>query len=88
MRKLLFILFISIGMMQYVNAQMVTGIVIGTDDDGALPGVTVRLKGSSSVGTITDLDGKYTLEVAGDMYLHTTGGANGFAWFQRLMPKP
>lgn len=35
-----------------------------TDENGeGLPGVTIRLKGSKTVGTITDFDGNYRLEV-------------------------
>jgi len=66
MKKLLFILFISIGVFQYTDAQTVTGVITGSDDGGALPGVNVRLKGSTTVGTITDLEGRYAVEVTGE----------------------
>jgi len=65
MKKLLIFLFISIGMLQYVNAQTVTGLVTGSDDGLPLPGVNIQVKGTST-GTVTDLDGKYTIEVTGD----------------------
>jgi len=42
----------------------VTGVVT-TSTGEEIPGATVRLKGTS-VGTITDLDGKYTINVATD----------------------
>ncbi|MCK5277962.1 MAG: carboxypeptidase-like regulatory domain-containing protein, partial [Cyclobacteriaceae bacterium] len=42
----------------------VSGTVISSDDDSAIPGVNVLIKGSST-GTTTDLDGKYTLSVPG-----------------------
>ena len=46
-------------------AQVVRGTV--TDESGEpLPGVTVRLKGSNTVGTITDFDGNYTLDIPDD----------------------
>lgn len=40
----------------------VTGKVISDEDDAGIPGVNVRVKGTST-GTITDLDGNYALEV-------------------------
>lgn len=43
-------------------AQVLNGKVTDTQDD-PLPGVTVMLKGSSTVGTITDINGMYTLKV-------------------------
>lgn len=65
MKKLLLFLFISIGMLQYANAQTVTGLVTGSDDGQPLPGVNIQVKGTNN-GTITDLEGKYTIEVAGE----------------------
>ncbi|MDF1550860.1 MAG: SusC/RagA family TonB-linked outer membrane protein, partial [Bacteroidales bacterium] len=65
MKKLLLFLFISIGMLQYANAQTVTGLVTGSDDGQPLPGVNIQIKGTSN-GTITDLEGKYTIDVAGE----------------------
>jgi len=46
----------------------VTGVVMDGDTDTPLPGATVLEKGTSN-GTITDLDGKYTLNVAEDATL-------------------
>jgi iron complex outermembrane receptor protein len=40
----------------------VTGQVTSSDDESAIPGVNVVLKGTSS-GTITDFDGNYRIEV-------------------------
>jgi len=61
MKKLMFLLaLILFAGMQIVRAQStITGTV--KDKDGALPGVTVTVKGVTGVGTITDFDGKYTL---------------------------
>ena len=42
----------------------VTGTVISSEDDSAIPGVNVLVVGSST-GTTTDIDGKYSLEVPG-----------------------
>ncbi|MDN3669446.1 TonB-dependent receptor [Echinicola jeungdonensis] len=40
----------------------ITGTVISSEDNLPLPGVSILVKGSSK-GTVTDIDGKYTLEV-------------------------
>ena len=58
----LLILILSVG---YTYGQKnVTGLV--TDEDGvALPGVTVQVK-NTNIATITDLDGKYAIEVPKD----------------------
>ncbi|MCY1721403.1 TonB-dependent receptor [Prolixibacteraceae bacterium Z1-6] len=46
-----------------MDQQMVSGVI--TDKDGELiPGVTVRVKGTT-VGTVTDIDGKYAIAVDG-----------------------
>jgi TonB family protein len=42
--------------------KIITGKVMMAEDDLALPGVNVRVKGSSQ-GTVTDLNGNYSLEV-------------------------
>ena len=43
-------------------AQQLTGKVTDSGND-PLPGVTIMLKGSTGVGTITDIDGNYSLEL-------------------------
>jgi len=65
MRKLtLFLICFLIVGMQIVNAQVrsISGTVTSTEDGASIPGVSVVVKGTS-VGTITNPDGKYTLEV-------------------------
>lgn len=47
---------------------LVTGTVTSSEDEQPLPGVTVVLKGTQT-GTITDLDGVYSLEVPADTSL-------------------
>lgn len=47
-----------------VHAQTVTGIVTGMDDGQPIPGVNIKLKGTER-GTITDLDGKYSIDATG-----------------------
>lgn len=59
---LLFLLVHSVALAQNVT---VSGTV--TDDAGEpLPGVTVTIVGVTAVGTVTNIDGKYELEVPGD----------------------
>ena len=48
-----------------IQAITVTGTVISATDQSPLPGVNVIIKGTD-VGTITDVDGNYSLEVEGD----------------------
>ena len=69
MRKFL-ILILSTVFSLGVFAQEVTltGVVTFADDNQPLPGVTVLEKGTTN-GTITDLDGVYTLKVASDAVL-------------------
>ena len=43
----------------------ITGTIRATEDDAVVPGVNVNIKGSS-VGTITDIDGKYSVEIPDD----------------------
>ena len=65
MRKItLFLtLFLFIGL-QVIQAQnrTITGKVTSAEDGSALPGVTVAAKGTT-IGTSTDVDGKYSLSV-------------------------
>ncbi len=44
------------------QTRTISGIVTSSEDGSAIPGVTVQVKGTT-VGTTTDLDGKYTLQV-------------------------
>ena len=63
MRKFtLFLAFTFIGMQIYAQDRDVTGTVISSDDGQPIPGVQVLIKGTS-LGTITDLDGKYSIQV-------------------------
>jgi len=61
MRKLLFLIMVFVATISSAMAQKtVTGTV--TAEDTPLPGVTVVVKGTT-VGTVTDVDGKYSLSV-------------------------
>lgn len=64
MKKLISILFL-LGMYLSVYAQniQVTGTVVGGSDNEPLPGVNVVVKGATTNGTITDLNGQFILSV-------------------------
>lgn len=47
-----------------LSAQQISGVVTDTNDGFGLPGVSVLVPGTT-VGTITDVDGNYTLDVEG-----------------------
>jgi len=49
----------------FAQTRTINGTVKSADDGTALPGVTVRVKGTT-VGTTTNLDGKYSLQVKPD----------------------
>ncbi len=55
------LLFMSVGLI-FGQAQMVKGIITGSDGE-PLIGTTVSVKGDSGIGTISDIDGSYSIEV-------------------------
>ncbi|WP_339924131.1 SusC/RagA family TonB-linked outer membrane protein [uncultured Cyclobacterium sp.] len=65
MKKRLLVFFLALFTIQAMaQNRTVTGTVTDADADAPLPGVSILIKGSST-GTITDMDGKYTLDVPG-----------------------
>ncbi len=60
---LLFSILLFIGFL-VANAQtrLITGTVTSSEDNAPVPGVSISVKGTT-VGTVTDLNGKYTLNV-------------------------
>ena len=56
---LLNLIFISV----YAQNIQVKGVVVSGSDNEPLPGVNVVLKNNSSIGTVTDLNGNFTLSV-------------------------
>src|SRR5690606_21816760 len=50
------------------QSRTVTGKVTAADDGSAIPGATVMVKGTTN-GTVTDIDGNYSLNVAPDAVL-------------------
>ena len=49
----------------YYETKEITGTVTAADDGATIPGVSVSVKGTT-LGTITDLDGKYVIKVPQD----------------------
>jgi len=49
----------------FAQSRTITGTVTDTDDGNSLPGVSVVVKGTS-IGTVTDIDGKFSLNVTSD----------------------
>lgn len=64
---LLMLLFVA-GSMVFAQTKTVTGTVTGADDGLSLPGVTVVIEGTLQ-GTVTDIDGNYSVEVTPDQSL-------------------
>ena len=66
------LLFFAISL--FAQDYSVSGVVTSADDSGPLPGVSVFVKGGTN-GTITDLDGAYTIKVsAGDILVFSCIG--------------
>ena len=68
MKKLVLFMFcILIAGVQLVSAQVrsISGTVTAAEDSKPIPGVSVSVKGTT-IGTITDVDGRYQLEVPDD----------------------
>ena len=66
LRKLkLLALFCSFSFALMAQTKTISGIVTSSDNGEALIGVTVMVKGTST-GTITDINGKYTINVPGN----------------------
>ncbi|MBP6662627.1 MAG: carboxypeptidase-like regulatory domain-containing protein, partial [Paludibacter sp.] len=64
-RKILFLSVLLLFGVCLVSAQQnlsVSGVVTDATDGSSLVGVSVQIKGTSS-GTVTDIDGKYSLNV-------------------------
>ena len=59
------VVFLSVPHGVFAQGKTITGTVRAADTRETLPGATVKLKDSPS-GTVTDLDGKYSIQVKGD----------------------
>ena len=61
MKKLIFTLLV-LPLFVFSQGKIVSGVV-NDDMGGPLPGATVQVKGSESIGSITDFDGKFTIAI-------------------------
>ena len=57
---LLVYLFVGIGLMFAQTPKKVTGVIISEEDNQPVVGASVLVKGTS-IGTTTDIDGKFTI---------------------------
>src|SRR5690554_5420226 len=57
-------LFAFLSISSLAQTQTVSGKVVSADDGAGLPGVNVVLQGTT-IGTVTDIDGNYSLEAPG-----------------------
>lgn len=58
-------LLLTIGIVQ-AQTRTVSGTIIAGEDNFPLPGVNITLKGKSGQGTISDVDGKYSIQASSD----------------------
>lgn len=62
-KVVIFLLFVALGTLTlFGQVRVVTGTVVDAEDSAPLPGVSVSVKGTS-IGTITDMDGEFELDV-------------------------
>jgi TonB-linked SusC/RagA family outer membrane protein len=59
------VMLMLIAQLTFAQGKTVTGTVTASDTNEPLPGVSVVIKGTTK-GTVTDLDGKYSIEVPND----------------------
>ncbi|MDR1436629.1 MAG: carboxypeptidase-like regulatory domain-containing protein, partial [Candidatus Symbiothrix sp.] len=63
MKLRLVLLFVFLSSAVYAQQIKVNGVVISADDKEPVIGASVIVKGNSSIGTATDIDGNFTLNV-------------------------
>lgn len=66
MRKFiyLFIMFVALALQVSAQVRTISGTITDAKDGSTLPGVNIIIKGTTT-GTVTDIDGKYSLSVSG-----------------------
>ena len=62
-RLLLFAIVAALGLQVFAQQRMVTGRVTAAEDGSPIPGVTVLVKGTASMGTTTGANGDFSLSV-------------------------
>ena len=63
LKKLLLLMVISLVSLCSFAQVSVTGVVISSDDNEPVIGASIKVKEKPSIGTTTDIDGKFTLNV-------------------------
>ncbi len=64
MKKIYLMLILALGFVSFSYSQVtVTGNVVSNPDKAPIPGVSVYLKGQTSVGTSTDFDGNFKIQL-------------------------
>jgi hypothetical protein len=66
LKRIAFILVLLFAFSAQLLAQSISGKVVGAEDGLPIPGVTVSVKGFMNVGTLTDMDGKYQINLPAD----------------------
>ena len=77
--SLLLVLLAFLGIQSTMAQRTITGTVISAEDGGALPGVSILIKGTTT-GVVTNVEGKYSINVpTGEVTLlfQFIGMANG-----------
>jgi len=65
--SLLVLLFAGMGLAPFAQPRTITGTVTTSDTRETLPGATILVKGTTT-GTVTDIEGKYTLQVPAEPF--------------------
>jgi TonB-linked SusC/RagA family outer membrane protein len=60
----IFLFFLMLGLSSFGQVRTISGTVSTSDTKETLPGASIVIKGTTT-GTVTDMDGKYTLEITG-----------------------
>lgn len=71
MKKILLIIIFSLGIFSvFAQTKLISGKVTSSEDESTIPGVSVSIKGSTT-GTVTDSEGRFTLEVPNESEILT-----------------
>ncbi|MCG8410921.1 MAG: SusC/RagA family TonB-linked outer membrane protein [Bacteroidales bacterium] len=62
-KSTIFLAFLLLASFSAIAQMQITGKVTNTEDGMPIPGVSIIVKGASTIGTTTDIDGKYSISV-------------------------
>lgn len=65
-RLLVLLLLCVVCQQTFAQQRTISGLVISAEDHEPLIGATISVQGNEAHGVVTDIDGKYTLEVGPD----------------------